>query len=559
MAHKKIPFVFILLLMLCFVAFGKGLRNDFLIDDNALITDNILIKNLKLIPALFSQPFLSGYYRPIAFLSFAFDYFLWQLNPYGYHLTNILFHFFNSALLLILLYLLSKNFKLSVLTGALFAVHPLASLRVNYITGRHHLLAAFFMLAALIIFCFGYKKGKIRFYLLGSLFFIMALLSRESAILFPLYLSCALLLITKKGESKYLITPIILSLSISATYLSLRLKYFNPFPLMPPDYGAFFSAQAITAFGYAILRYASLIIFPRNMYMIYTIDPNVISGYKGILYVFLVIFAILVLLTRLRTNKIMLFASAWFLIGVLPLYGIMLSRPLMGLIMHDAYVYFASIGLLVILSIFLLRLNKLVNKKLWFAFLSAILLFFIINSNINNALWKNTKTYCLYWLERMPKNYIANLSLAHYFVEQGDFKQAKRYFKKGREDSGIEKMAISDIALPNKKRLSMIYNSLGVLSSKLGNKEEAVKYYRQAIAADSKNAKAHFNLGSSYLLADRIDKAAFHFNETIKYDPYHLNAHYNLALIYAKLGNEEKALKERKITLFLNPQLKLFK
>ena len=158
----------------------------------------------------------------------------------------------------------------------------------------------------------------------------------------------------------------------------------------------------------------------------------------------------------------------------------------------------------------------------------------------------------------MPKNYIANLSLAHYFVEQGDFKEAKRYFKKGREDLGIEKMAISDTVLPNRKRLGMIYNSLGVLSSKLGNAEEAVKYYRQAITADSKNAQAHFNLGCSYLLANMIDEAIFHFNETIKYEAYHLNAHYNLALIYAKLGNEEKALKERKITLFLNPQLELF-
>src|ERR1041384_6222970 len=63
-------------------------------DDQLLIHDNPFIKSPLLIPETFRH-FLfpdgfSGHYRPVQNVSFFFDYWLWNTNLYGFHLTNIL-------------------------------------------------------------------------------------------------------------------------------------------------------------------------------------------------------------------------------------------------------------------------------------------------------------------------------------------------------------------------------------------------------------------------------------------------------------------------------------
>jgi len=284
--------------------------------------------------------------------------------------------------------------------------------------------------------------------------------------------------------------------------------------------------------------------------MFRSIDPITTSGFSSILYIYLISFYFVYLIIKQRKNKIVLFALGWFFVGVLPLYNMMFSRPVIGLIMQDNWIYFSSAGLFTALSIVLIWLKKYMSKKIWILFIVVFFLFCASKAIAGNRLWVDTKTYCQYWLKIDDRNYIAYGNLANYYVGNKDYERAKHCYKKAIDCLIIKK---SNSTLFNKNLLSEAITSLGNVFYLQGNSEKAMERFKRAIEIDPDNAKANFNLGTMYLIKNNKDKAIFHYNEVIKREFYHFKAHYNLAIIYAQLGNDEEALKEKKIALYLDP------
>src|SRR5439155_23733708 len=76
-------------------AYLYALPNHLLWDDDVLVADNAYIRNFSYVPAAFTTDLFrnhSAHYRPVQTLSLMVDYALWGLNPFGYHLTNVLLH-----------------------------------------------------------------------------------------------------------------------------------------------------------------------------------------------------------------------------------------------------------------------------------------------------------------------------------------------------------------------------------------------------------------------------------------------------------------------------------
>ncbi len=95
--------------------YSNSLWAPFFFDDQHMITGNLLIKNIKYIPAFFkgavtSYPVLQRMCRPLLMLSFTFNYPSCGLSPVGYHIVNIILHFLNAALIYSLLKLFKKAF-----------------------------------------------------------------------------------------------------------------------------------------------------------------------------------------------------------------------------------------------------------------------------------------------------------------------------------------------------------------------------------------------------------------------------------------------------------------
>ena len=142
------------------LVFAPMFLNGFVWDDPAFIAKNPAIRGLWPPGRFFSAQGsvaqgtiypLTGQ-RPVMIFSLAVDYALWKLNPFGYHLTNLLLHLLCVGMVVLLVQALSRSPKAGFLAGALFAFHPGHSEGVIAFLGRSDLLATLFVLGGFLLY-----------------------------------------------------------------------------------------------------------------------------------------------------------------------------------------------------------------------------------------------------------------------------------------------------------------------------------------------------------------------------------------------------------------------
>jgi hypothetical protein len=140
-----------------------GLRTPFVYDDLNTVVKNPSIRDLSDMGAVLRYDL----FRPFVNLTFAIDHALWGPEPYGFHLTNIVLHALNAAMVFVLLSCLVQDClapgrsawridagpaRLIPLVGAaLFAVHPMMTESVAYVSGRSDVLSGIFSLIAFLL------------------------------------------------------------------------------------------------------------------------------------------------------------------------------------------------------------------------------------------------------------------------------------------------------------------------------------------------------------------------------------------------------------------------
>ena len=186
-----------------------GIDDYYLIDTNRIqsIGDFVRIFTSPLFPNSGSNFQITGsFYRPISRLTYSLDYSIWGLNPFGYHLTDLVLHSINSVLAYFLLKTLTKGKRLLAWTGAaIFATHPLLFEILPSPTRRQDMLATMFLFVALIFFVKYATSApkKNYFQYLSGVAFIFAFLSKEVAIIFPVLALAYLFLITFSDVRPY--------------------------------------------------------------------------------------------------------------------------------------------------------------------------------------------------------------------------------------------------------------------------------------------------------------------------------------------------------------------
>ena len=211
--------------LLSFLLLLPLLGYGFLSDDFPLIVANPRLQSWSLFFQNLLTPFFSfptnpqlHYWRPTTLLSYALELRLWGGSPWGFHLTNILLHTANT----LLLYLLLKRFRpegpLPWTASLLFLLHPAHGENIAWISGRTDLLA-FLFLALSLLFRLEYEERK-RGLSISLLFFTLALLSKEAALLF---LPLLFLLFPSKGFKNRLLL-LLPYLSLLPLYLFLHQK-----------------------------------------------------------------------------------------------------------------------------------------------------------------------------------------------------------------------------------------------------------------------------------------------------------------------------------------------
>lgn len=273
---KKLwPFL-LLIVAICGV-YAPALQNGFVWDDNALVMRDPLIRSWRLIPEgfqhfLFTDASASDFYRPIQRLTYVFDYAAYRFGPAGYHFTSILCHLFAA----LALFLFSREFlkecavgkraqKLVPLLATLvWAIHPLQSSAVTYISGRADPLAAGFGFLGLFFAMIASRGSKSRVWMFTALalaLFLLSALSKEAGLIFPA-LWIAIILLRTRWKS--MLPAGVTLVFVLITYLSFRLPAEHETPPAPRPLPVLVRPILIAR---AFAEYTGLVLLPLNLRM----------------------------------------------------------------------------------------------------------------------------------------------------------------------------------------------------------------------------------------------------------------------------------------------------
>ncbi len=555
---KWINLNIILIIAATAIVYANSLKNSFIWDDSIVITDNDFIKSWKNFPRIFNPSYLTRFsdlgnlgtgdigsgeasYRPVVTISYFLDYHLWKLNPFGFHLHNLLLHIANALLLYSFIDLIGKNKHLSLLTSLLFALHPVNSEAVNLISFREDLLVCLFYLSSFILFiklsaCTG--KRKILLYSASIILFLLALFSKEMAVTLPILLILYDYII-KKDPGKKILT------GLSGRYLGyiIGLLFYAiiRFHVMATSDKPLIAYQMdnlyiklLTMAG-VFANYIQWLLLPINIHPTLPDAPSLISHsllepltFAGIILIICLFAAALKLKDR---KPLFSYAIFWFFIALLPVANIFF--PVTNY-MAGRYLYLPGMAFYFLLAGLLFELPDLKAANITPLTLRTarkntiiiLLIFYAMFTAIKNLTWKNNIVFWSEMVEKYPQNALAHSTLGNSFRKSGFLNSAINEYKTALNldpgyamdynslgscfyEKGMFPEALNEFkkALKLNPDLSITYNNIGILLGDSGLYKEALACFEHAISLDIRYVQAYNNLGATYTRMREWDKA----------------------------------------------------
>lgn len=224
-----------LIAVIAFMTYRDVLGYFFTGIDTIAIIESVRIQSAEDIMMIFSRPLASdtpmpevvqACYRPFCSLLFSLDYAIWGLNPFGYNLTNVLLHVLVSVLCFFVVRVLTKKTGMACISSIIFASHPVLVEGVSATVRRCDTLTTLFILLSLFLFLrysdsLFKKRGHL---ILSILFYVLALGTKEIAVIFPFMIFTYLISVSFSGEGR-LTHRFSESLKKSLPYLAVTLLY----------------------------------------------------------------------------------------------------------------------------------------------------------------------------------------------------------------------------------------------------------------------------------------------------------------------------------------------
>src|SRR3989339_378716 len=543
-------FTFILILIPAFslLLYLNTTHGKFVYDDFKIIVENCFIKEWKYFPKIFTKDYftISGEmsYRPIVTISYFIDYAIWHLNPFGFHLTNIILHTLNTVLFYLFLNAVIQNKRIVLLSTLFFVTHLALLETVNCVGYREDLLSATFLLASLIYFVKSdtilYKKSDKRrftlYYAISILSYLCALFSKEMAITFPVLLLLFVVFSDQKlwpGIVKRFQGIYTGYIAVSLFYVIIRFVIFTNPALKATYQPGGFLVNIFTMIK-ILASYIKLSFFPFNLNADYVV-PLVKTPLEGsfILSIIFLISIFILFAKLIKSRNMFACWMAWFFIMILPVMNIL---PI-GNIMAERYLYIPVMGFCVAKGILIYRItDRTLSPRAipMRRIVQLVLVTFMIGGYGFSIIWKNgdwrdeftlwTKT-----IQRAPDSHRAHCNLGIVYMEHGLTEKAQMEYH---------------IALELNPQNANIHNNLGAVYTKKGLDDKALIEYKEAINSDNSYAQPHNNLGNIYFNRGLIDKAKAEYEEALFYDSRYIHARNNLGVNYAKRGLLNEAIAE---------------
>lgn len=507
---SRYPVIFLILLGFC--TYSISLSHGFLWDDEILILQNPLIRSFSWVGNIFASGFWSGegdYYRPLAIFTYLLDHTINGLNPFGYHLSNLIYHLLSVLGLYSLMKIHFEN-HIAFWVAALFSIHPIGAATVFPVFGRCGILEGI-LFWGLVFFTHSGESFKKR--VLVVITFLLGLLSKESSLIFPTILSVYewRLLSPTHHRSKNRISLIFVLWTLSAVYIGARL-YWHPFKTKTTLslIAEASLSERIWTFFESLLHYFEIIFFPLKLHTERHFVSKVAAPWEAPLpWIGILIF--LGMLSYGWKNRIkqphFLFGTLWFLIWLAPTSNLI---PLpMTIAEHWLYMPIGGI-LWIIADLTQKRLNYLRSNQqvLLMYFLMTVLVFFYsIRTIFRGFDWKDPMRLYSHDLEYSPNSFLLHNNYGTILFREGKFDIAKQEFL---------------AAIQINSHYGMAWNNLGAVYQRQGNAEKAIESYRLAIKF-SGDSLAYENLAGILLLISKPREAQEILQLGLQFHPHSVN------------------------------------
>ena len=439
-------------------------------------------------------------WHPITWLSHMLDVEMYGVNAGAHHLTNVLFHAFNSMLLFLLLRRMTGALWRSAMVAALFAVHPLHVESVAWISERKDVLSAFFGFLTLLAYTEYVKRPGWMRYGAALLLFTLGLMSKPMVVTLPFLM----LLLDYWPLNRYVNEG---SLRRFAVLTKEKLPFFLlsaascVVTMIAQERGGAMDALESYSFGVrlanamvAYVAYLGKMIWPMNLAVLYP-HPGVRPLWQiiGALILIVGISAAAVLWAKRRP---------WFAVGWLWYLGVLL--PVIGLVqvglqaMADRYTYIPLIGIYIILAWgfheMLYRRHYGIPELAIAGILVLTLLMLVAGNQVRY--WENSSTVFSLALQNTSGNYLA-------------------------------------------------HNNLALALAAQGKKDAAIDHLRKSIQIAPQYPPAHNNLGAILAEQFKLDQAILHFQKALELNPAYRAAEKNLrTALNEKSNNIQNIQKE---------------
>lgn len=561
--NKKINLLYVFALItfvITFFVFSFSFVNDFVDwDDGVNFVSNVNYRGLSLsnLKWMFTT-FHMNHYQPLSWLTYGFDYCIWEMNPFGYHITAVFLHSLNAVLfflinIMLFGFILSKNednvdvnsastnvfpgynpdvkdnkiiLIASLFAALFFSLNPLRVESVSWITERRDVLSGLFYLMSLQLYLTRFRapaKDK-KFFYFSLLSFIAASLSKSMSVTLPAVL--LLIDVYPLGRLKFNIKDLFcvdnvkvflekipffaVSIIISLITVFGAAKEYG---ITYPEYYNPSAAKALFAYGFYIVK----TLLPFNLAPIYS---TAVEGYfYANLFFGILLLSLVYACVKLRKQyPSLITAAAFYFITLSPACGLFNGAPQAA---ADRYSYlpmlgFAALSAGVVFN-FINHFNS--RRKILLFFMALMMICFVFLSVKQQKIWENSEKLWQHTLRVTPDSHIAHNNLSNWYYTHGDFKTA--LFHNG-------------VAVFFNPEDSSYYNNAAKILTKTGSLREAAKNYEETIRLNPERFTAYFDAAVIYDKLGDLKKTRELLSSALEKKPDYFDAKYLTAFLMIK-------------------------
>jgi Flp pilus assembly protein TadD len=390
-AARSFVLAAVALCVLVLGAYGNSVSNGFVWDDHRQIVMNPAVHaGAPLVPLIATDARFPNFdaanqttvYRPLQMLTYRGIMALFGAKALAFHLCSVAFALAGALAGLWLFWLLMRSLPMAFAAAALFAVYPVHTEAVDWIAALPDLGCGLFFLLGFALYLVGRKP-------MSLVAFAVALLWKETAVVFPLLLAGYVLLQPSATPLRDCVKGSAWYWAILAVYLSVR-EYVLGALAHSPRTWMLDPLQFVLSVGHLLLSYWLKLALPIGLNAYSVFHPIRSVGDPRVLLTVLFVGCLAATVYLLRRMGLALFAIAWVMLTLLPALDL---NALGRNAFTERYLYLPSAGfsLLVVLGADWLvgLLPAKIRRSAGAVALVGVLIAFTVETVSRNADWKD--------------------------------------------------------------------------------------------------------------------------------------------------------------------------